>query len=213
MKHYLYLILLFSLFSGFCRIQYSYIKTNVVNLNHENISNSRVIKDSIVWTKNDFGLWTSNQGDIGLQEVITHEKSKPRLHYIIKLDDGQFLKNVIDTTTFVSVGANFYKDSKHVYYHYRMAGGGKIWIIEGADPLTFKHIGGYYAKDKYFVYAERIMKVEQADVKSFITCDSCGAFGRDGINYFEFGEVINLKDVVDIQSLKQTEILDSLFDN
>lgn len=78
--------------------------------------------------------------------------------YLCCCEEGKLIKSVIDTTTFRYLGSTFYKDKKHIYHYYDMAGGGRFYIYKGVDHAFFRAIGDSYAKNKigYFFWDELV---------------------------------------------------------
>lgn len=82
-------------------------------------------------------------------------------------DEARAIKDVVDVATFRYLGGAFFKDKRHVYRTYAMAGGGNFAIVDGADVATFQVLGDCYAKDKLgiYVWGERISADELVDLE------------------------------------------------
>jgi DKNYY family len=69
-------------------------------------------------------------------------------------EERQSLDKIIDINSFVDIDSSSYsKDKGHVYGYSNNSNGGFRYIVEEADPLTFRRLADYrWAKDKNFVY-------------------------------------------------------------
>lgn len=77
------------------------------------------------------------------------------------------LKNIIDLETFTSdTLSRFEKDKRYVYYARATSDGVYRFIVDKADPNTFKSIGEKYGKDKSNIYYKSEI-VKYADLKTF----------------------------------------------
>ncbi|MBX2921125.1 MAG: DKNYY domain-containing protein [Chitinophagaceae bacterium] len=77
------------------------------------------------------------------------------------------LKEIIDLETFVAdTMSRFERDKNHVYYTSATSDGVYRFIVDKADPSTFKSITDRYGKDKFNVFYETEI-VKNADLKTF----------------------------------------------
>lgn len=204
----LYILFIFILFLR-CYQQNNKSKNNDKIDQKDSILNSRVervstrnkiidsVNNSLEWKKTNFDLWKSKNGDLAIKTQEANEEGIFIDRFISELCcEGNKIKNVIDTLTFKYLGSSFYKDKNNVYTHYAMADGGNFWIVEEADAKTFEVIGNScYAKDKNYIYGERVMKMNSVDYKTFKTCDDCGCFAKDKNGYYFWDSKIDITDI------------------
>lgn len=169
------------------------------------------INKSKNWTVTSYGLWKSNDGNLGLKTEEGTENGIEITKYITELTDGRSLVDVIDTTSFKYVGSSFYKDKNHVYTHYAMADGGNFWIVDNADTKSFEIVGDCYAKDKNNIFTERNMNTDTIfDYRSFRSCKDCGCFAKDKNGYYFWDQRLNLQEIDDEEIKKNIEKLKKL---
>ncbi|AMR40055.1 DKNYY domain-containing protein [Elizabethkingia anophelis] len=154
------------------------------------------LNKSLNWTKTNFGLWRSKNGDLGLQTTEGTDEGIFINKYITELTDGRSIKKVIDTTTFKYLGSSFYQDKNHIYTHFFMIDGGNFQIVKNADTNSFKILGDCYAKDKSRIFTERNMNTDTIfDYRSFKTCDNCGCYAKDKNGFYFWDEKIDLNNI------------------
>jgi hypothetical protein len=108
----------------------------------------------------------------------------------------QSLHRSVDTTTFHSIGHSYYADTNHVYFHFRRADGGSIFIIEEAHQPSFRALTYNYAVDNHHVYYHGEI-VEGADAQTFdaplfaIGKDTVPFYGRDKNHYYDDNDVLS----------------------
>lgn len=115
---------------------------------------------------------------------ITHIGSEGRLS----------LKSVVDTNTFESLGANFYRDKSNIYNHYEMCDRGYLNIFS-EDTSSFKVLGSCYAVHHSKVYHFRSGLID-ADPVSFKTSNDLGQLAKDKYGFFAFGERISEEQLI-----------------
>lgn len=63
------------------------------------------------------------------------------------------LKAYLDIKTYEEFATPpFSRDRKHVYYFHLTDYGGVRYLVKNADPISFEHVYGPWAKDKYHVF-------------------------------------------------------------
>ena len=141
------------------------------------------------WKKLKDRLWEDNLGNIGLKTSRAVSDSLMEDRYITTIEtDNKKLKDILDIKTFESVNnSSYYKDKNHVYNHYIMSDGGWFDILEEADSLTYKSIGGIYFKDKKHIYVERGGKID-VDYETFEVLE--GVRAKDKNSYYMWGEKV-----------------------
>lgn len=125
----------------------------------------------------------------------------------IYLDTGKTqLRFVIDTATFEHLGELYYRDKKHVYYHFPMMDGGTFYIILEANRKSFEVFGkSWYAKDKHYIFCRGSI-LENADYKTFTILpliskgDTVRWLGKDK------NHVYDSNDTLDQQTLRDWDI-------
>ncbi|MDR2147664.1 MAG: DKNYY domain-containing protein [Tannerella sp.] len=92
-------------------------------------------------------------------------------------------KPEVDANTFVSIGGDFFKDEKQVYFWKRNTR--DVIPIDNADIQTFVNVGGYYAKDKNHVYYTNNL-VPDANPQDF-SYDETSGYGHSDDNVYVDG--------------------------
>lgn len=113
-------------------------------------------------------------------------------------DSSYALRRNIHLASFRSLGANYYKDTNHVFVFNQMLDGGNLVILDEAHLKSFRVLQhSFYATDKHHVYyMGRVL--EKADPESFQCIyksnngDTLCHYGKDRRNYF-YGENISSK--------------------
>ena len=136
---------------------------------NEKYHKDKVIKTSLKseWTKlncdlyinldNDFAFATDPEiAFIHKDELETERCPNVFITEFGTYDDSTKLKEVIDTTTFESLGANMFKDKNHLYSYYAMCDGGYFNIFSD-ETAVFSFLGGSYFqfKSKNIIYQNR----------------------------------------------------------
>jgi hypothetical protein len=114
------------------------------------------------------------------------------------------LKELVDTMTFQSVGADFYKDKNHIYMHYDMCDGGYLRIFSD-DTASFRLLGGQYMVFKSNVYHYRAGRMD-ADAATFRVFKETGNIAKDKNGYFSFYERVTeteIKEGMDEEQFKR----------
>jgi hypothetical protein len=150
------------------------------------------------WRKLECGLYTSPDGEIGFPSdaevahdpslTIGNERCKNAFITHFGAEQKQSLRSVVDTNTFVSLGANFYKDKSNIYTHYEICEGGYLHIFSN-DTASFRVLGNCYAVHKSQIYHHRKGWMD-ADAASFKTSLELGQLAKDKDGFFSFGERI-----------------------
>jgi len=99
------------------------------------------------------------------------------------------LKAIIDIETFVADTMSGYeRDKKYVYYARPTSDGVYRFIVNRADPITFKSISKMYGRDRSNVYFKSHV-IKSADVNSFqVLSDQDSA--KDKKNIYYLGEKV-----------------------
>ena len=123
--------------------------------------------------------------DIGVNTVTIFDYLDSTI-VVDSYDTRSSLKDYLDINTYEVLGYSPYsKDRKYVYFFQSTAEGGVRFLVKNADPRSFQHIEGPWAKDRLHVfYLHEI--VSQADPASIrvISWDSAA----DGKHTFVNGE-------------------------
>lgn len=193
-------------------IIFSLCLSNCKNSSNESIDR---INDDLNWTKTNYALWKSKNGDLGIKTVEVNDDGSRTNIYITKLSYNNSIKeksinSVIDTLTFEYLGSSFYKDKKNVYRHYLMSDGGNFAIVENSDVKTFKVIGDCYAKDKNYIYGERAMRMDSVDYETFKTEKGFGPYAKDKNGFYFWDTKIDLKEIENTETEKIIEQLKKL---
>lgn len=101
-------------------------------------------------------------------------------------DHTTSLNEVIDTATFETLGAEFYRDKHHLYHFYTMCEGGYLRIYSD-DPSNFTLINDCYAQHLNSIYYARGGKLD-ADIDSFRASKRFSCLSRDKDGYFHYDE-------------------------
>jgi hypothetical protein len=120
-----------------------------------------VSKDGDIYQRNGFTI-----PEVDSLESITLDWLDSTMFYE-NSETKKSLKSIIDLETFITDSTSrFEKDIRHVYYAWGTSDGVRRFIVENADPKTFKSIAESYGKDKSNVfYGIKIIK--GADLKTF----------------------------------------------
>lgn len=169
------------------------------------------------WTHIKSNLFINNQGQIGFASDIS-VANVPRSELggetcanvfitTIGSDYTTSLNEVIDTATFETLGAEFYRDKNHLYHFYTMCEGGYLRIYSD-DPSNFTLINDCYAQHFDAIYYARGSKLD-ADVSTFRASKRYNCLSRDKNGYFHYDERVSeeqLKEelgVLDFYALKK----------
>jgi len=174
--------------------------------NYSNQKKSPSHNQSIVkrkWQKLRCGLYLHANGDIGFPtaphivfvppEELEGERAMCPNKFLTMLKDRNQkpLKQVVDTTTFTSLGAHFYKDKSHLYFHFSTCDGGYLKIFAN-DTTSFSVINGLYVRYKSNIYYNRLGQIK-ADAKTFQGSKEFAHIGKDKQGFFSFGKRISAK--------------------
>ena len=107
--------------------------------------------------------------------------------FLVKLNDSTPLNEVIDTNSFIALGACFYKDKSAIYFYYAMCDGGYFHHFSN-DPSNFKVLNSCYVSHNDSIYASKGGQVLDVDINSFKYSTNFHSIARDKNGYFEFGE-------------------------
>jgi hypothetical protein len=118
-------------------------------------------------------LYLNSKGQLAFKMVDQTDPQKSHEHFVttihadtLNYDNETSLNEIIDTATFSNIGDLYYRDKKHVYYHFPLMDGGMFYIVWEADPKSIKVLDStYYAKDKKTVFC-RGGALEGADPKT-----------------------------------------------
>jgi len=186
----------------------SYACTNTSNeiqeqLNTEDTSKATKAKFSPIqideWTELACGLYSTEKGDIGFPSapsiVLTSDSLLSEFGlsnvFITRITDNnkrEELKNVVDTASFESLGANFYRDKNHLYFHYTTFDGG-LFTIFSDDTSGFELLGSNDVRYQSKIYHSRSGELD-ADPASFKAFEGVDQVARDKNGYFTFNERI-----------------------
>jgi hypothetical protein len=148
------------------------------------------------------GLYEDDNGNLYFKKVVfpmpgEDEEDK----FVRNIDEVHFpeetyppkkLKDVIDPESFESLESLYFKDKNHVYYFWEVTGGGSMYVVNEANPKTFKVLNDYAVDDKEAFY--RGKKIEGADVATFVILPS--PYAKDKNNYYLGDEIVEKSDIV-----------------
>lgn len=131
--------------------------------------------DTIKHTNLGHGFYQNKLGEIF--EKRTSKETGPDTVYICDYLDSTLivnenglpsrLKSYLDVTSYEEFATPPYsKDKNYVYYFHLTHYGGGRYLVKNADPKTFEHVYGPWAKDKNHVFYERDI-VKMADPSTF----------------------------------------------
>jgi hypothetical protein len=153
--------------------------------------------DTTKYVLHKSGFYISKNGDIFQKNGVTTEDSAGIWREHIWLDSTMFFKNnetkkslksIIDIESFTDDSTSrFEKDKNHVYYAWGTTDGVRRFILDGADPKTFKSLAESYGKDKSHIF-NGIEIIEKADLKTFHVINRDTA--RDKKHLYVRGEII-----------------------
>lgn len=169
--------------------------------NQENQASNKVkyeasIKNPEGWTILNCGLYINSKGEIGFpsrpdyvfkDHELQGEDKMCRNRFLVKLNDSIPLNEVIDTNSFISLGASFYKDKSAIYFYYAMCDGGYFHQFSN-DTSNFKVLNSCYVSHNNSIYVARGRQLSDVDIKSFKYSTKYHSIARDKNGYFEFGE-------------------------
>lgn len=101
-------------------------------------------------------------------------------------DGKQSLRSVIDTATFVELGASFFKDKHSIYHYYAMCEGGYLRIFS-KDTSNFRVLNTCYVQHDTVIYHSRNGRLD-ADYESFVPSEKFGCVAKDQSGYFRYEE-------------------------
>lgn len=175
------------------------------------------VPDSSDWRKMTCGLFMSPEGELGFASnpEIANFNDAELIAYSKKTElcENQFLTTfghegevrlyaVIDTTTFESIGAGFFKDKNHIYSHYEMCDGGYFKIFS-SDTSSFRLLNAYYMSYKDEIYYYRWDKKIDADFKTFKVSNEFGMLAKDKNGFFDFGERVTEQELISHTNSKE----------
>lgn len=164
------------------------------------------------WKELSCALWYSSKNNVlgfKTEKVISLDNWTTTDFYITEIEDKPLIQ-IVDTASFVSLGAEFYKDKNHIYEYYAMSGGGFFRFFRQADYASFEVLNDCYAKDARNIYTYRNGKID-ADYKTFITStkDSINpCLAKDKYGYLWQGERLvhnDLKDSITQEQIRRFE--------
>lgn len=155
--------------------------------------------DSTQYVRHRSGFYISKAKDIFQINRVAYDDSAGNWseHYWLdslifygKYPNKKPLKSIIDLETFVADRVSrFDKDKRHVYYTRASSDGVYRFIVDKADPATFKSIGEKYGIDKARVYFESQV-VKHADLATFRVLNIQDS-ARDIKHVYYLGEKVN----------------------
>lgn len=201
----------FFVFAISCNNEVSQPETNTKNHIDSTIQKVSIEDSQFHFLKND--LFVDDSGNIAYRafdQTVPGDIRNRFLTTVYNYDtirsQGQELRFVVDTSTFVSLGDLYYRDKKFIYYHFPMIDGGTFYIIWEADPKSFKVFGeSWYAKDKHNIFCRGSI-LENADYKTFTILpliskgDTIRWLGKDK------NHVYDSNDTLDQQTLKDWNV-------
>lgn len=101
----------------------------------------------------------------------------------------QSLNEIIDTSTFIELGASFYMDKNHIYNYYAMCEGGYLNIFS-RDTSNFKILSSCYASHDSTIYHHRNGPLD-ADFESFVVSSEFSCTAKDKNGYFRYDDRIS----------------------
>lgn len=154
----------------------------------EQLTIAKQKSDSINLTKNwqliKHNLYLANNGDIGFKSVEYTGEGITIVNYVCTFFQSELqLKDKIDTSSFISVGNQFFKDKKHVYLKRNIGGGSWFEILNKLKSKDFDTLGYCFGKDKKHVYSNQIGKLENVSPENFQAQEGC--YYKIGNNYFQ----------------------------
>lgn len=132
------------------------------------------VNDSSAFIPFRHNLYINAKGEIAFRTVDYGDPNHPHDDFLTTIhpdstdyDKEVRLQQFIDTASFEGVGDLYFRDKRHVYYHFQMVDGGTFSIVWEADPKTFVVLdNSYYAKDKKYVFY-RGSVLAGADLRTF----------------------------------------------
>lgn len=124
------------------------------------------------------GFYQNNQGEIF--ERKTSKETGPDSVYVCDYLDSSLiineaglrsrLKKYLDIKSYEEFPTPpFSRDRKHVYYFHLTEYGGDRYLVRYADPKSFEHMNGPWAKDRYhvFYWSEIIKGADPSTFRAF----------------------------------------------
>lgn len=161
------------------------------------------------WRELNCGLWINKNDEIGLKTFNGIDLIDGIHSDIYLTKSGEFnISDIIDTSSFKSLGNYFYKDVNNIYYHYTMADGGYFNLRHDIDYKSFQIMDDCYAKDKHKVYDYRGRPIEDIDYSSFRTDTAVyGCFAKDKNHYYTWGDTLSKEEMKDSIVMEAIKIL------
>lgn len=155
------------------------------------------------WRDMGNGLYINSEGQIGFptdpelvnvpRSELVGEQCANVFITTIGVDGEQSLNHFIDTSTFVELGASFYKDRNNIYNFYAMCEGGYLHIFS-QDTSNFTNLGSCYVSHHSTIYHHRDGQMD-ADFQSFVASSKFGCMAKDKNGYFLFNERISKEEL------------------
>lgn len=142
--------------------------------------------DTVIHTPIGHGFYKNERGEIferksskevGIDSVFICDYLDSTL---VVNEDGlpSRLRSYLDVKSYEEFATPpFSRDRKHVYFFHLTEYGGTRYLVKYADPKTFEHVYGYWAKDKYHVFYKTNI-VKMADPSTFRTMNWDSAADR-----------------------------------
>ena len=154
--------------------------------------------DALKYKPLKFGFYKTSSGDIFELKRFNDEDSAGS-YQVTELDStlvvGEYsnrkpIKNYLDIDSYTEdSNSNFSKDKSFVYYVRAQSDGDVRFVVEAADPKTFRGIKDGWGKDKNHVFYNAEV-VPSADVKSFQVYTHSSDSARDKNHIYYCGEMI-----------------------
>lgn len=169
------------------------------------------------WRRMNNGLYLNSDGQLGFatdpdlanvprSELIGEQCANVFLT-TIGSDGKRSLNDVLDTSTFISLGGSFFKDKNHIYNFYAMCEGGYLTIFS-KDTSNFRILGSCYASHHSTIYHHRDGRMD-ADFESFAASTKFGCIAKDKNGYFRYHERVSkeeLREELGSKSFSELEI-------
>ncbi len=125
------------------------------------------LKDTLLFTHIKYDFYKDSEETLFWRYTDNSDPDSIFINYVDYFqrptsDKKIFFKNFIDIDSYKELDSCLYSiDKNHVFYFIPCSCGGSFWIVEGADPKTFRHVDSYKeGQDKRYIYygGERVAK-------------------------------------------------------
>jgi hypothetical protein len=164
-------------------------------------------REASTWRKLNCGLFMNKNGDLAyatkpVKALIPYsKKNKAECPNVFITSFGypfdsnnKTLIEIIDTNSFISLEADYFKDKNHIYSYYGMCDGGYFQIFAD-DTASFRTLSSSYVQYKSKVYFARNREII-SDATSFKVIGRNGHIAHDENSYFLFDERLSKKALI-----------------